>query len=59
MRRFLRTRCVDLPIAVIAVTVLAANPAWAGVEVRLPAAGGFAGVAIIGAIVIAKLWRRK
>ncbi len=59
MRRFARTRGVDLPVAVIAFTVLAASPAWAGAEVHLPAAGGFAGVAIIGAIVIAKLWRRK
>ena len=61
MRRFLRTRAVDLPIAVIAFTVLAADPAWASIipSIPGPAAGGLAGAAIIGAIVIAKLWRRK
>ena len=59
MRGFLRDRAVDLPIAVIAFTTLAANPAWAGIEVPGPAAGGLAGAAIVGAIVIAKLWRRK
>ncbi len=61
MRRFPRTRGVDLPIAVIAVTVLAANPAWASIVPSIPgpAAAGLAGAAIIGAVVIAKLWRRK
>ena len=59
MWRFLRARGVDLPIAVIAFTTLAAYPAWAGSIVPGPAAGGLAGAAIIGAIVIAKLWRRK
>ncbi len=59
--RFLKARGVDLPIAVIAFTTLAADPAWAGIGGRLPgpAAGVLAGAAIIGAIVIAKLWRRK
>ncbi len=61
MWKFLRTRGVDLPIAVIALTVIATKPAWATGPITTPlsAAGGFAGVAIIGAIVIAKLWRRK
>ncbi len=59
MWRFLRDRAVDLPIAVIAFTALAADPAWAGFPVPGPAAGGLAGAAIVGAIVIAKLWRRK
>ncbi len=59
MWNFLRTRGVDLAIAVIAFTALAADPAWAGLAVPGPAAGGLAGAAIIGAIVIAKLWRRK
>ena len=62
MRRCLRTRALDLPIAVIALATLVTEPAWAGGEVphvvALPAAGGLAGAAIIGAIVIAKLWRR-
>ncbi len=59
MWRFLRARAVDLPIAVIAFTTFAADPAWAGIPVPGPVAGGLAGAAIIGAIVIAKLWRRK
>ncbi len=59
MRRFLRARAVDLPIAVIAFTTLAADPAWAGFSVPGPAAGGLAGAAIIGAIVVAKWWHRK
>ncbi len=61
MWRFLRARAVDLPIAVIVLTTLAASPAWAGLSIAVPgpAAGGLAGAAIIGAIVIAKLWRRK
>ncbi len=59
MWRFLRTRGVDLPIAVIALTALATEPAWAQIKVPGPAAGGLAVAAIIGAIVIAKLWRRK
>ena len=59
MWRFLRARGVDLPIAVIALTALVTKPAWAFVAVPGPAAGGLAGAAIIGAIVIAKLWRRK
>ncbi len=59
MWRFVRSRGVDLPIAVIAFTTLAADPAWAGRPISLPAAGGLAGAAIIGAIVIARLWRRK
>ena len=59
MLKSLWTQGVGLPIAVIAFTTLAADPAWAGVIVPGPAAGGLAGAAIIGAIVIAKLWRRK
>ena len=59
MWRFLRTRSVDLPIAVIALTALVTKPAWALAPLPGPAAGGLAGAAIIGAIVIAKLWRRK
>ena len=59
MWKFLRARGVDLPIAVIAFTTLAADAAWAGGPVPGPAAGGLAAAAIIGAIVIAKLWRRK
>ncbi len=63
MWKFLRARGVDLPIAVIAFTTLAADAAWAGdpspPSMPGPAAGGLAAAAIIGAIVIAKLWRRK
>ncbi len=59
MRRFLKTRGVDLVIAVVALIALMPEPAWAGVTVPAPAVGILAGAAIIGAIVIAKLWRRK
>ena len=59
MRKFLKTRGVDLPIAVIALTALMTEPASALQVMPGPAAGGLAGAAIIGALVIAKLWRRK
>ncbi len=59
MRRFLKARGVDLVIAVVALIALMPEPAWAGVIVPAPAAGILAGAAIIGAIAIAKLWRRK
>ncbi len=59
MRRLLKTRGVDLVIAVVALISLMPEPAWAGRPVPAPAVGILAGGAIIGAIVIAKLWRRK
>ncbi len=59
MWNFLKTRGVDLAIAAIALTALMPEPAWAGIQVPGPAAGGRAGAAIVGAIVIAKLWRRR
>ncbi len=59
MWRFLKTRGVDLAIVVVALTALMTEPAWAFVPLPGPAAGGLVGAAIIGAIVIAKLWRRK
>jgi hypothetical protein len=59
VRRFLKTRGVDLVIAAIALTALMTEPAWAGTRVPAPAVGILAGGAIIGAIVIAKWWRRK
>ncbi len=59
MWRFLKSRGVGLAIVVVALTALMTEPAWAGVTVPAPAVGILAGGAIIGAIVIAKLWRRK
>ncbi len=59
MSKFLKTRGVDLAIVVVALTALMPEPAWAGGVLPGPAAGGLAGAAIVGAIVIAKLWRRK
>ncbi len=61
MRKYLKTRGVDLAIAVVALTALMTEQAWAGQPVKIPApaVGILAGGAIIGAIVIAKLWRRK
>ncbi len=59
MWNLLKTRGVDLAIATIGLTVLMTGPAWALVPAPGPAAGGIAGAAIIGAIVVAKWWRRK
>ena len=59
MGKFIKTRGVDLAIVVVALTALTSQPAWAFMSVPGPAAGLLAGGAIIGAIVIAKLWRRK
>ncbi len=59
MWRFLKTHGVDLAIVVVALTALMPEPAWALAPVPSPAVGILAGGAIIGAIVIAKLWRRK
>ncbi len=59
MWNFLKIRSVDLAIATIGLTVLMTGPAWALIPVPAPAAGGLAGAAIVGAIVVAKWWRRK
>ncbi len=61
MWNFLKTRGVELVIAAIALTALVATPAWAGMAAKVPgpAAGILAGGAIIGALAIAKWWRRK
>ncbi len=60
MWRFLKTRGVDLAITAVALTALMTEPAWADMNgLPGPAAGGLAGAAIIGALVIAKWWRRK
>ncbi len=61
MQNFLKTRGVGLAITAIALTALMTEPAWAGTFLGLPApaVSGLVGAAIIGAIVIAKLWRRK
>ncbi len=59
MWNFLKTRGVDLAITAIALTVLMTEPAWALTLMPGPAAGGLAGAAIIGALVIAKWWRQK
>ena len=59
MWKILKSRGVDLAITAVALTALMTEPAWAVNGLPGPAAGGLAGAAIIGAIVIAKLWRRK
>ena len=59
MWNFLKTRGVDLAITAIALTVLMTGPAWALIPMPGPAGGGLAGAAIIGALIIAKWWRRK
>ena len=59
MWQFLRARGVDLAVAAIAFTALMSGPAWAGAPVPGPGAGILVGGAIVGALVIAKRWRRK
>ncbi len=56
MWRFVRA---SLPVAIVALVTIAASTAWAGVPEPAPAVGGLIGAAIIGAIVAARLWRRK
>jgi len=55
----MKKRGVDLAILTLGLTVLMTEPAWAGRVVPGPAASLLAGGAIIGALVIAKWWRRK
>ena len=60
MWKFLKTRGADLTITVVALSALTSQPAWAQViDMPGPAAGILAGAAIIGALVVAKWWRRK
>ncbi len=61
MWNFLKTRGVDLAIAAIALTALLPEPAWAVFATAAPGpgAGLLVGGAIVGALVIAKWWRRK
>ncbi len=60
MCNFLKTRGANLTITVVALTAFTSQPAWAQiVDMPGPAAGILAGAAIIGALVIAKWWRRK
>ncbi len=59
MWKFLKTRGVHLAIATIGLTVLMTGPAWAGDALPGPAAGLLAGAAVVGALVIAKWWRRN
>ena len=59
MRNFLKTFGVSGSIATIALVALVAEPAWALAPVPGPIAGGLIGAAIVGALVLAKIWRRK
>ena len=62
MWRFPKTRGVDLTIVTIGLTVLMVGPALGGntpVVMPGPPVAGLAGAVIIGAIVIAKLLRRR
>ncbi len=61
MWKFLKSRGVDLAFAAIALTVLVNEPAWASRQTILPgpAVGILAVAAVIGAILVARWWRRK
>ncbi len=59
MWKFLKTRGVDLAVVTIGLTVLMTGPAWAGRVMPGPAAGLLVGAAVVGAVVIAKWWRRN
>ena len=61
MVKFLKSRGIDLAVVSIALSVAMIGPAWATLTVDMPAPGVvvLAGGAIIGALVIAKWWRRK
>ncbi len=62
MWKILKSRGVDLAVAAIGLTALIPEPAWASPPPPMPgpAAGGvLAGAAVVVALVIAKLWRRK
>ncbi len=61
MWKILKTRGVDLAVAAIGLTALIPELAWATTPPTMPgpAGGGLAGAAIIGALIIAKWWRRK
>ena len=59
MWNFLKTRGIDLTIATVGLTVLMIGPAWAIPDLPGPGAAVLVGGAIIGALVIAKLRRRK
>ncbi len=59
MWNFLKPRGVHLAIATIGLTVLMTVPAWAGQVMPGPAAGLLVGAAVVGALVIAKWWRRN
>ena len=59
MRRYLKKRGPSVPIAALALVMIAATPAWATTQLPGPVAGGLVGSAIVGVLVVAKLWRRK
>ena len=59
MRKILKELGKSAPIAALALVTLAVTPAWALAQLPGPAAGGLIGAAIVGVLVIAKLWRRK
>ena len=59
MTRFLKIRGLDVAVAAGAFSVLVTEPAWALITVPGPDSGAIAGAAIVGAMVIAKIWYRK
>ena len=59
MGNLLKTLGLSGHLAILALVTVAAEPSWALANLPGPAAGGLVGAAVIGALVIAKLWRKK
>ena len=59
MRYVLRTFGISSPLAALNLVTLAAEPAWAVPVLPGPATGGLVAAAIIGALVLASIRRRK
>ena len=58
MAKKFSTRRVELAVAVLALVTLVSEPAWAQIRVPGPDASVLTGIAIVGALLVAKWWRR-
>ena len=61
MSKVLKIRGVEPAIAVVALSTLVIEPAWASFSAELPgpAVGVLAAGAVIGVVVVARWWRRR